>query len=145
MAETVQAKLYKSNMPSMKYVFTDGREAVFRAGRFSTIEKVQQDELDAEIVKGLPFVYVDKEEATADAGEQNLLAGLRDKIIAEYLAAQTAATDKSRDMGESDATGKLNMANSGTVADAAAGSDSVGAETAAVSGSAVKVNLPSKA
>lgn len=81
-------KLYKSRMPSCQYFFKDGSRADFVNGRFSTDEEEKIEQLDAELKKNHPHIYVDDNEVEVDTEKQDPLEHLRTKFIAEYLAAQ---------------------------------------------------------
>jgi hypothetical protein len=112
-------KLYKSRIPSVNYLFRNGKPAIFVNGRFSTAVPAEIEELDHEVALGHPTIYVDAAEATIDVSKTPYEA-IREKIIAEYLAAQAAATDPGNDMGNYEA-GKVNPASSMDVAAAALG------------------------
>lgn len=83
-------KLFKSRMPSCQYFFVDGSRADFVSGRFSTDDEDKIAQLDAEIKKNHPHIYVDDNEVEVDTEKQDPLEHLRTKFIAEYLASQEA-------------------------------------------------------
>jgi len=83
-------KLFKSRMPSCQYFFVDGSRADFVSGRFSTDDEDKIAQLDAEIKKNHPHIYVDDNEVEVDTEKQDPLEHLRTKFIAEYLKEQEA-------------------------------------------------------
>lgn len=83
-------KLYKSRIPSCQYFFKDGSRADFVSGRFSTDDDEKIEQLDLELVKNHPHIYVDDNETEVDTEKQDPLEHLRTKFIAEYLASQQA-------------------------------------------------------
>lgn len=116
-----ESKLYKATLPSINYIFKNGKPAIFVRGRFSTDVPAEIEELDDEIAKGHPHLYVDKDEPVAEVPVTgNLLAGLRAQLEAEIRAEMQAANSLSNDMGTTEAV-KLIPASTVDVAAAAAG------------------------
>lgn len=102
MSENKEFALFKSAVPSCKYIFKDGSTAIFVNGRFATDNEGQIEELKAEIKAKHPTIYVDAKEKVTSAAHQDPIASLRAKIIAEYEAEQAAK--KGRDFGNTDAS-----------------------------------------
>lgn len=97
---------YFSTFPSCQYVFKSGKVAAFIGGIYRTNIKSEIEELDSEIAEGHPNLYV-TEEKTVDTTKLDPLANLKEKIIADYIAAQAKAVDPTNDMGtESTSPGK---------------------------------------
>lgn len=94
-------KLFKSRMPSCQYFFKDGSRADFVNGRFSTDDEEKIEQLDFELTKNHPHIYVDDNETEVDTEKQDPLEHLRTKFIAEYLASQKAK--EGTDFGASEA------------------------------------------
>lgn len=117
------ARVFRSNIPSMRYVFKQGKVAPFISGRYTTDIAHEIEELDAEIAHRHPNISANKEEIV-DTIEP--LEALKKKHFEEFLLMQAKTLDKTNDAGTSE-QGKLNVANSTTVAPGAAGSDSNGA------------------
>lgn len=94
--------VYYGRMTSMKYVFKDGREAIFQPdpmdpGRsiYRTAEKVQYDELDAEAgvhssdgrtikIGTIPFIYKLKGNETITSDLVDPVEAFKAQIIREY-------------------------------------------------------------
>lgn len=119
------AKIYKATLPSINYVFRNGKPAIFVQGKYATTVETEITELDDEIAKGHPHLYVDAAESEIDADAVNPLSALRAKIEAEIRAQMAAATNPMNDMGTSDEE-KLKPASSADVSDAAAGGSGAG-------------------
>jgi len=113
-------KVFKSRIPSCNYVFARGKSAAFVEGRYATGILEEISELEQEILSGHPHIYVDPAETEVDSDAVDPMAALREKIIADYLKNQAAATDPSRDMGKSD-QGPVKASNTRDIAVAAAG------------------------
>ena len=125
--------VYKSSIVNCNYVFRNGTFAHFLNGEYLTNDAVAIAELNDEIkvvgngFSAHPTFYVDAIEITRDLIRIDPLEEIRAKAIADYIAQQAAATDKSRDGGTTTFSGKLEgIANSTTVAQSTASSDSDG-------------------
>ena len=94
--------LYRSHIPSSKYIFKNGKEANFIQGRYTTADETEIAELDAEVKAGHPFIFVKADEATVDSDQLSPLEHIKQQAIKEYLAAQASATDNSNDMGSTE-------------------------------------------
>lgn len=101
-------KLFKSRMPSCQYFFKDGSRADFVSGRFSTDDAEKISELELELTKNHPHIYIDDNEVEVDTAKQDPLEHLRTKFIAEYLAAQNAK--EGTDFGTTEANTKASIA-----------------------------------
>jgi hypothetical protein len=93
------AQIFKARIPSVNYIFKNGKPAIFVSGKFATTNKSEIDELTEEVAAGHPHIYIDAEEATMDADLISPIDALRDKIRAELMAEMAAATNPSNDMG----------------------------------------------
>lgn len=112
--------VFKSTLPSINYIFKDGRQAVFTHGMYTTDNQKFIDELNEEIAAGHPHIVVDPDKRTMDSSELDPIANLRERLRAEILAEMEKASDPSNDMGKSEPA-KLGAANSMDVASAAMG------------------------
>lgn len=85
--EDIQLHVYKNYLPSCHYVFKDGSQATFVAGEYKTANPYEIEQLDAEVRRGHPHIYIDKTKAIVSAKlDADPMAALRDKIRAEILA-----------------------------------------------------------
>lgn len=116
----VTARVFRSNISSSRYVFKNGKVAPFIGGKYTTNIKHEVDELDAEIEMKHPHISANKEEVVNTIEP---LEALKAKFFAEFQAAQAANILKDNDAGISE-QGKLNVANSTTVAAGMSGSSS---------------------
>ena len=114
-------KIYTSAIPFSSYFLKNGKQVAFVGGEYATDNQLEIDELDAQVADGGADIMYAGEKEVATVSET--VDAIKKAAIAEYLANQAAATDKNNDLGTSD-NGKLNLANSNTVAEGAAGSDS---------------------
>jgi len=119
----VTARVFRSNISSCRYVFKNGKVAPFIGGKYTTDIKHEIDELDAEIDMKHPHISANKEEVVSTVEP---LEALKARFFAEFQAAQAANLLKDNDAGTSE-QGKLNVANSTTVAAGMADSSSTGA------------------
>lgn len=115
-------RVFKSTIPSINYIFKNGKPAIFQVGVFRTDIEWEIKELEAEIAAGHPHIYIDEKEREIDSEMVDPMNALRAKIIAEFLEQQKKATDPNNDMGTSDQS-PVKPANSTDVAAAAAGGD----------------------
>jgi hypothetical protein len=83
----------------MNYIFKNGKPATFVSGRFITDIPSEIAELDEEVAAKHPFIFIDPAEKEIDSEKLDPMAGLRERIIAEYLARQAEVTNPTNDMG----------------------------------------------
>lgn len=114
------AKLYKATIPSINYIFRNGKPAIFVRGKFATDIASEIAELDEEIANAHPYLFVDTDEPTAETATGDLIAGLRATLEAEIRAEMAAASALTNDMGTSEQT-KLVPSSTVDIAVAAAG------------------------
>ena len=119
------ATIFKARIPSVNYIFKNGKPAIFISGRFATPIQSEIDELKAEIEAGHPHIYIDADEPTMDAELISPIDALREKIRAELMAEMAAATNPSNDMGTTTQE-PLKPANSQDIAQAATGGSGEG-------------------
>jgi len=116
--------VFKNSIPSCNYIFGSpeiaGKVAVFVSGVYRTDVTAEIEELQKEVALGHPHIYVDSNETTIDSVYLDPMVALREKIISEYLAAQTQAVDPTNDRGSSDQAA-VKPANTQDIAVAAAG------------------------
>lgn len=117
-------RVFKSTIPSVNYLFTNGKPAIFVNGTYRTDADWEITELEKEIALKHPHIYIDANEREIDSELVDPMANLRHRIIQEYLAKQAAATDPDNDMGTTDQNVKLIPTNSRDVAQAAVGAAS---------------------
>lgn len=129
MTDTIEteavATIFKATLPSINYVFKNGKPAIFVFGKFVTAVKAEVDELKAEVEAGHPHIYIDKEEAEIAASAIDPMAGLRAQIEAEIMAKMAAATSPENDMGTTEEE-KLKPASSTDIAQASIGGSGTG-------------------
>lgn len=149
-------RVFKSRVPFCKYLFKNGKEANFIGGVYTTDIETEIEELDTEIKLKHPTLFIDASDKERDTEKIDPLDEIRRKAVADYLAGVAAATNKSNDRGTTE-QGRLNVANSSTIAEASAGSDSSNgasivageaasglqaASAAALKAAAAKLNIP---
>ena len=115
-------KVFKSRIPSINYIFPNGKPAIFVFGKYITDNEEEIAHLTKEIKDGHPHLYIDdnETEVQAPASGNELIAGIRAQLRAELIAEMAKATNPANDMGNSTAE-PLKPANSQDVAQAAAG------------------------
>lgn len=116
--------VFKATLPSINYIFRNGKPAIFVQGKYSTSVEAEIDELKDEIAKGHPHIYVDPEEAEIDSSLVDPLSALRAKIEAEIRAKMAAATNPENDMGKTTQE-PLKPASSQDIQEAAGGGSGV--------------------
>lgn len=135
-----EARVFRSNVASLRYVFKAGKVAAFLSGKYTTNIAHEIEELDEEIAMNHPNITANKEEVVALSEP---MEALRAKFIAEYLETAAKSVVKTNDAGFSE-QGKLNVANSTTVSEGMASSDSSGGQTMATAAPAGKVSIAVK-
>ena len=121
-------RVFKSTIPSVNYIFSNGKPAIFQQGVYRTNVEWEIKELEKEISNGHPHLFIDEAEREIDSEMVDPMNALRAKIIAEYVEAQNKAVNPANDMGSTEQK-PLKPANSRDVAEAALGGD--GAQLAA--------------
>lgn len=119
------ATIFKARIPSVNYIFKNGKPAIFIQGKFTTTVQSEIDELNAEIEANHPHIYIDENEATIDANLVNPIEALREQIKAELMAEMAAATNPANDMGTTTQE-PLKPASSQDIAQAAVGGSGEG-------------------
>ncbi len=130
-------KLYKSRLPSCKFLFKNGKEAIFINSEFATDVVSEIEELNVEIASGHPHIYIDDTRKEIDTNQMDPLEHIKAKAVADYIAARQKANDPSNQRGNTE-QGKLNPTSSATISGAGAQSDS----TAGAKLVNLKVNIP---
>lgn len=100
-------KVFFSHLKSCVYMFKNGKPAYFINGEYHTDVPVEIDELTAECDQGNPAYFINPEKKEIDTAADPL-EHLKQKVIAEYLAAQAAASDPTNDRGSTETT-KINV------------------------------------
>ena len=131
----IAARVFRSSLLSMRYVFKNGKVAPFMTkngidSEYTTDIKHEIEELDGEIRFRHPNLSSKPEELVSKIEP---MAALREKHFKEFMEMQAKAVSLDNNAGYSE-QGKLNVANSRSIAEAAMGN---GAPT----GSGVKINL----
>ena len=115
--------VFQATMPSVNYIFGNGKPAIFVQGFYRTNVQWEIEEFDREIANGHPHIHrpSKKEDQVIESEMLDPMAALRAKIIADYKAQEAAAINPSRDMGTTDQNAKLMPGNTMDVAEAAEG------------------------
>jgi len=116
--EDVQLHVYKNRLPSCHYVFKDGSQATFVNGEYKTANEYEVQQLDAEVKRGHPHIFIDKTNAVVSSKlDADPMAALREKIRAEIIAEQAPKDFGSNQTGQN----VLKPAGTNQVAAAVAG------------------------
>lgn len=118
-------RVFKATLPSVNYIFKNGKPAIFVQGKFCTDVPAEIAELDEEVANHHPIIFIDSAEREVDSAAVDPISALREKIIAEYKASMATATSPDNDMGES-VQGALKPASTQDVVEAAAGGSGAG-------------------
>lgn len=86
--------VYFGRLASLKYIYKDGREAIFQPDPFDasrsvyrTSDPVQIEEMDKEVNSGkLPFIYIDDKNPTVAEDQVDPVEAYRQMIIREHEA-----------------------------------------------------------
>lgn len=119
------ATIFKASLPSVNYIFKNGKPAIFVAGKFATIVPAEIEELKAEIASGHPHIYIDEKEAEIDSSKIDPIQSLRAQIEAEIRAKMAEATALDNDRGTTEPE-KLKPSSSTDVMEAASGGSGAG-------------------
>lgn len=136
-------RVFKCTIPSVNFIFANGKAAIFQYGVYRTNMEWEISELEKEIAAGHPHIYIDAAEREIDSEMVDPMNALRAKIIAEYVAAQEAAIDPSNDMGTTEQQ-SVKPANSMDIAAGAAGGDGNSTSARLVKLAASKATAPGK-
>ena len=124
-------KVFKSNIPSINYIFPWGTVAAFQFGTYRTDMEKEIEHLEAEVKLNHPHIYIDETEREIDSAMVDPIHALRAKIIAEYEASRARAENPDQDLGKSDQSA-VKPSNSRDVAVAMAGGSGAPAMFAAL-------------
>jgi hypothetical protein len=116
--------IFKSTLPSVNYIFGNGKPAVFQQGRYLTDQEEEVATLQYEIKKGHPHIFQDPAELTVESDMLDpmvaLKAKVREQVLAELAEEAARAIDPKRDMGTSNQS-QVKPASTKDIAVAAAG------------------------
>jgi hypothetical protein len=113
--------VFKSTMPSINYIFKNGKAAPFVGGIFTTDVQSEIDELEAEVLNRHPHIYIDEAQKIVQSEMLDPLNALRAKFFEEFQKLQAEKTmDPNADMGTSESQ-PVKPASSVDIAPAAAG------------------------
>lgn len=87
-------RVYHNTMLNSQYLFKNGKAAHFTNGRFATDVASEISELDAEIVNGVPHIYINPTDSQEDTGLQDAIREAQVKATKEAVAAYEAAQKK---------------------------------------------------
>jgi hypothetical protein len=117
-------RVFKSTIPSINFIFGNGKPAIFQGGVFRTDIPSEISALEYEIAQGHPHIFIDPNEREVDSELLDPMKALRAKIREEILAEEAEkarlAADVTRDMGTSDQSA-VKPASTLDIAPAAAG------------------------
>ena len=91
--------LFKATLPSINYIFKNGKPAIFIHGRFSTDVPSEVAELKEEIAARHPHIYIDPEELEVNSEFIDPIEIMKTKLREELRAEMLLATDKNNDRG----------------------------------------------
>lgn len=98
-------RAFKASLPGLNYVFKNGDIAQFivrdtnGVGLYHTDDEEKIAELEQEVKKGNPYIYIDPKEKEVDIEALTPMARLRKQIRAEILAEELAKTNPANNMG----------------------------------------------
>jgi hypothetical protein len=130
----VAARVFRSNIPSMRYIFKAGKVASFLSGIYYTDIAHEITELDAEIAHGHPNISSKPDEVVTSVDPLEIL---KQKHFEEFKAQMAKSLAVGNNAGDSDA-GKPTVTTSATLLAGMTASDS-GAPAAPTGG--IKVNV----
>lgn len=122
--------VFKATLPSVNYIFRNGKPGIFVQGKYMTDVPAEISELTEEIAAGHPHIYIDAAEAEVDSKFVDPIAALTEKIRKQLVEEMAAATNPANDMGTS-VPEVLKPANSSDIAEASAGAQGSGVGLAA--------------
>lgn len=122
--------LFMSTLPSMKYVFKSGENAVFIQSRFFTTNPDYEAELLKEIKLGHPYIYINSKEPKVNPKFQDPLSRLKKKHIEEFILQVLAATNEQNKLPDSpEGSFKLTPSSTSDIAAVVAGGDARSLQT----------------
>ena len=107
-------RVFKSHIQNCRFIFGNGDVAAFVGGRYLTDVDAEIQQLEKEVAAKNPTLYMDSAEMEVDPITLDPMYGIKQRIIAEFLAGKITL-DPNRDMGTSQ-QGPLKVANSRDVA-----------------------------
>jgi hypothetical protein len=110
-------KVFKSSLPSVNYIFGNGKPAIFQNNKYTTGVEAEIQELENEIRLGHPHIYIDPADSEIDSEAATPAELLREQIRKEIIAEMAAATDPNNDRGSYTAP-ELKPANTADINDA---------------------------
>ena len=116
--------VFKSTVPSITFIFANGKPAHFVQGTYRTAVDWEISALTAEVTQGHPHLFIDAAEKTIESDMIDPMNALRAKIIADYLEEQARALNPSNNPGDSE-QGSVKPASTRDIADAAMGGSGV--------------------
>lgn len=114
--------VFNSTIPSVNFVFKNGKAAAFVAGKYFTDVESEIAELSEEVKNRHPHIYVDKDQVTIQSEMLDPMVALRAKFFAEFEEELAKKTDPSQDLGTYEQE-KVVPASTQDIAAAAAGGD----------------------
>jgi hypothetical protein len=133
--EEAKYHVFYCRIPNSNYIFPDGTQANFTGGRYATQDEGKAHHLREVVKQGNVHIYIDPDKLELTEAELDPMAELKARIIAEHEAKKAIEQGA---MGEY-AQGKLNVADSNSIGQAAA--DSSSGATASTPGVAVAMSL----
>ena len=97
--------VFKNTIPSCSFIFKNGKQAAFIAGKYLTDIESEIKEFMAEIAAKHPYIFIDQNEVTVDTDALSPLDQIKKQAVDDYLAAQTAALNTTNDRGTSNSSG----------------------------------------
>lgn len=118
-------QVFISSLGNSKYIFTNGKEANFINGEYSTDIESEIADLENQIKAGHPHIGRNIAKLTVDTDSMDPIEDIKRRAIEEYVAKQKAASDIKNDRGTTEQSARLGgILTSRNVAAATAGSSS---------------------
>ena len=137
--------LFFNRVLNSTVIYADGMQAQFVGGQYATDSEERAAELLSAIKSGNPHLYIDPNKYEVTAEQLDPMAEYKQRVIAEYLAKQTAQVADS-----TSAQSALKPAGSDVLSAGAVDSDSgsaaqQAASSASSASSGIKVTMPNMA
>ena len=134
--------LFFNRVLNSTVIYADGMQAQFVGGQYATDSEERAAELLSAIKSGNPHLYIDPNKYEVTAEHLDPMAEYKQRVIAEYLAKQTAQVADS-----TSAQSALKPAGSDVLSAGAVDSDSGSAaqQAASSASSGIKVTMPNMA